>query len=124
MNAERRRSRDIVAIVVDEHRLLRLQPESVEREATHRAISHAELTVVPHGSHGRRVTLKGQPAVPLFDDTMDWWFDGDEHGTGDHPGFYEPEWYGVDVPKTGTTVRVVSVNPKSKVMTVKVGTSN
>lgn len=73
---------------------------------------------------GERITLKGQPAVPLFDDTMDWWFAGDEHGSGDHPGFYEPEWYSVDVPKTGTTVRVVKVAKKSKVMTVKVGTSS
>ncbi len=72
---------------------------------------------------GQRITLKGQPAEPLFDDTMDWWFNGDEHGNGDHPGFYEPEWFGVDVPKTGTTVKVVKVNPKTKVMTVKVGTS-
>lgn len=72
---------------------------------------------------GKAYTLKGQPAEPLFDDTMDWWFDSDEHGTGDHPGFYEPEWYGVDVPETGTTIRVVKVDPRTKVMTVKVGTS-
>ena len=23
-----------------------------------------------------------------------WWYDCDEHGSGDHPGFYEPEWMG------------------------------
>jgi hypothetical protein len=28
-----------------------------------------------------------------------------------------------DVPKTGTTIRVVKVNKKTKVMTIKVGTS-
>ncbi len=72
---------------------------------------------------GKPVTLKGRPAEPLFDDTMDWWFSSDEHGTGDHPGFYEPEWYGVDVPKTGTTIKVLHVNKRTKVMTVKVGTS-
>ena len=72
---------------------------------------------------GKAYTLKGQAAVPVFDDTMDWWFSSDEHGTDDHPGFYEPEWYSVDVPKTGTTVRVVKVNQRTKVMTVRVGTS-
>ena len=44
------------------------------------------------------------------------------HGaTGSHVGRYQPGWYSVDVPNTGTTIRVVSVD-KKKVMTVKVGT--
>ncbi|WP_041546783.1 MULTISPECIES: immune inhibitor A domain-containing protein [unclassified Nocardioides] len=73
---------------------------------------------------GHAYTLKSQSAVPLFDDTLDWWFGGDEHGSGDHPGFYEPEWYSVDVPKTGTTIRVVKVNSRTGVMTVRVGTSS
>ena len=47
--------------------------------------------------------------MPVFDDTRTWWFDSDAHGaTGEHPGRYQPGWYSVDVPKTGTTVRVVS----------------
>ena len=58
----------------------------------------------------------------MFDDTLDWWFGRDEHGTGDHPGLYQPGWYSVDVPKTGTTIKVVKVS-KTGVMTVKVGTS-
>ena len=55
---------------------------------------------------------------------MDWWFDYDEHasGTEAHPGHYQPGWYSVDVPKTGTTIKVVKVN-KSGVMTVRVGRS-
>ncbi|WP_395659525.1 immune inhibitor A domain-containing protein [Nocardioides sp.] len=71
---------------------------------------------------GKKYTLKGKPAQPVFDDTLDWWFGGDEHGSGDHPGFYEPEWYSVDVPNTGTTIKVVKVS-KSGVMTVKVGSA-
>jgi immune inhibitor A len=71
---------------------------------------------------GKPYMLKAQPPVPLFDDTLDWWFDSDEHGSGDHPGFYEPEWYSVNVPKTGTTIRVVKV-AKNGVMTVRVGRS-
>ncbi len=56
----------------------------------------------------------------MFDDTLDWWFDSDEHSTGGHPGRYQPGWYSVDVPKTGTTIRVVKVDTKG-LMTVKVG---
>ena len=47
----------------------------------------------------------------MFDDTRTWWKDADEHAsTGSHVGRYEPGWYGVDVPKTGTTIRVKSVS--------------
>jgi immune inhibitor A len=42
-----------------------------------------------------------------FDDTKTYWFDSDSHGaTGSHPGRYQPGWYSVDVPKTGTTITV------------------
>lgn len=68
--------------------------------------------------------LRKQPAVPTFDDTLDWWYDGDEHGSGQHVGRFQPGWYSVDVPKTGTTITVVKVEKKSKVMTVKVGKSS
>ncbi|MBZ5739583.1 immune inhibitor A domain-containing protein [Nocardioides mangrovi] len=67
-------------------------------------------------------TLKGQRAVPTFDDTLDWWFDSDEHGSGQHVGTYQPGWFSVDVPKTGTTISVAKV-AKNGVMTVKVGKS-
>jgi immune inhibitor A len=67
-------------------------------------------------------TVKAQAAQPVFNDKVDYWYDFDEHGTGDHPGFYEPEWMSVNVPKTGTTIKVMKVS-KSGVMTVRVGTS-
>ncbi len=62
---------------------------------------------------GRAVDLVGripsQKAVPVFDDTATWWFGADAHGaTGEHPGRYQPGWYSVDVPRTGTTIRVVA----------------
>ena len=66
--------------------------------------------------------MRPETAQPVFNDMLDYWFDTDEHGTGDHPGFYEPEWMGVDVPKTGTTIKVVNVS-RTGVMTVRVGTS-
>ena len=50
---------------------------------------------------GTAGTYGGLPAVPAFDDTKDWYVARGE----------QPEangWAGVDVPKTGTTIRVVS----------------
>ncbi len=67
--------------------------------------------------------MRPRPAQPVFNDLRSWWFDNDEHGSGDHPGFYEPEWMGVNVPKTGTTIRVVKVSDTG-VMTVRVGVSH
>ncbi|MEQ6901661.1 immune inhibitor A domain-containing protein [Nocardioides sp. YIM 152588] len=46
--------------------------------------------------------IPSQPAQKVFDDTESWWTGGSE------PGRIQPGWIGVDVPKTGTTVKVVS----------------
>jgi immune inhibitor A len=73
---------------------------------------------------GQPVTLPAEGAVPRFDDTLEWWYSRDEHTVGTHPGHYQPGWYSVNVPKTGTTIRVVSVDKQSHVMTVRVGTSD
>ena len=72
---------------------------------------------------GRVVELAGsiasQAAVPTFDDTGTWWYGTDPHvKKGVHPGRYQPGWYGVDPPNTGTTISVVSAGSSS--MTVKV----
>jgi immune inhibitor A len=72
---------------------------------------------------GERFRVEGSPGVTTFDDTVRWWFDRDEHAaTGDHAGRYQPGWYSVDVPKTGTTIRVTKVD-RSKRMTLEVATS-
>ncbi len=63
--------------------------------------------------HNGGVTTKvaSKPAVPVFDDTRTWWSNADQHAaTGGHVGRYQPGWYGVDVPRTGTTIRVKSVS--------------
>ncbi|TIC88323.1 M6 family metalloprotease domain-containing protein [Nocardioides sp. GY 10113] len=44
--------------------------------------------------------IPSQPAQRVFDDTKSWW------SGGSAPGRYQPGWVGVDVPKTGTTVKV------------------
>jgi immune inhibitor A len=59
--------------------------------------------------NSQAVTLPSQPGVPVFDDTKTWWFNADEHAaTGAHVGRYQPGWFGVNVPKTGTKIRVVN----------------
>jgi immune inhibitor A len=72
---------------------------------------------------GQPVRLRSLRAVPTFDDRLDWWYSRDEHTVDGHPGRYQPGWYGVDVPNTGTTIRVVKVNKRTGAMTVRVGSA-
>ncbi|MCY7400728.1 MAG: immune inhibitor A [Nocardioides sp.] len=61
--------------------------------------------------NGVASTIKSQPAVKMFDDTRTYWFNADQHAaTGAHVGRYQPGWYSVDPPNTGTTIKVISVN--------------
>jgi immune inhibitor A len=46
-----------------------------------------------------------QPAVRVFDDLKTWWYAEDGHSPESH-GRYQVGWTGVNVPKTGTTIRV------------------
>ncbi|RYB96170.1 M6 family metalloprotease domain-containing protein [Nocardioides glacieisoli] len=72
------------------------------------------------GAELESASIASKPANPLFDDTRTYWFNSDEHGaTGSHPGRYQPGWYSVDVPKTGTTLRVTANTGDALV--VKVG---
>ena len=71
--------------------------------------------------HDRALPLQEHAAVPLFDDTLSWWRGQDQHGLP-HPGYAQPGWFSVDVPSTGTTIRVLDVNEQG-VMRVRVGTS-
>ncbi|MFN8194659.1 MAG: immune inhibitor A [Nocardioidaceae bacterium] len=57
----------------------------------------------------------------VFDDTRSYWFDADQHAsTGSHVGRYQPGWYSVDVPKTGTTISIVRQWGNGDVFLVKV----
>ncbi len=98
-----------------------LRPRTLSYDSTF-STSPREAQVIHY--LGRRVTLPAKKAVAVFNDKLDWWFPRDEHTVSTHPGHYQPGWYSVDVPKTGTTIRVVDVNRKSKVMTVRVGTTH
>jgi immune inhibitor A len=66
-------------------------------------------------------TIPSQPAVPIFDDRNDYWFNADsDAATGSHVGRYQPGWNSVMVPKTGTQIRVKSVSAQGKMMQVEV----
>ena len=66
-------------------------------------------------------TIPSQPAVSVFNDLNDYWFNADEHAaTGSHVGRYQPGWNSVKVPKTGTQIRVKSVSAQGKLMQVEV----
>lgn len=69
--------------------------------------------------NGEVVKLPSRKAVRVFKDSRSYWQDCDMHGCSDHPGSYKPGWMGVDVPNTGTTIKVLKINKKG-VMTVKV----
>jgi immune inhibitor A len=72
------------------------------------------------GAEAQTGRIPSKRAVSTFDDTQTWWYgaDGDEvlvdHDNNPatpkvlrHPGRYQPGWYSVDVPKTGTLIRVL-----------------
>jgi len=70
---------------------------------------------------GNPSTIPSQPAAPVFDDRNNYWFDCDAHAcTGAHVGRYQPGWNSVNVPKTGTQIRVKSVSAQGNFMQVEV----
>ncbi len=99
-----------------------LRPRIATRDSTFSLSSTPKAELHYNGAPYR---LPRQGGVALFDDMEDWWYGADGHSSsgGGHPGRYQPGWYSVDVPKTGTTVRVVRVN-RAGVMTVRIGSSN
>jgi len=71
--------------------------------------------------NGVPTTLPGKAAVRVFDDSRSYWTNCDTHGcTGAHPGHYQPGWSSVDVPNTGTRIKVVSVSGNKAFMTIRV----
>lgn len=54
--------------------------------------------------NGEAVTIPAGPAQPVFDDTKTYW------SGAAVPGRFQPGWVGVNVPKTGTVIRVKSMS--------------
>ena len=69
---------------------------------------------------GVPTTVPGKPAVPVFNDLLDWWKDSDGHSAESH-GRHQVGWMGVNVPKTGTYIKVKNTNEKGRYMNVEVG---
>ncbi|MEO7910299.1 MAG: immune inhibitor A domain-containing protein [Roseiflexaceae bacterium] len=63
------------------------------------------------------------PAVRVFDDLQTWWYASDSHSAESH-GRYQVGWNGVDVPKTGTQIRVKNTSLHGFYMDIEVGPSN
>jgi immune inhibitor A len=66
-------------------------------------------------------TIPSQPGNPLFDDSVQTWSANDGHvpAGGEHVGRYQPGWYSVRTPNTGTQVRVLSQEPNRMVVQVR-----
>ncbi|HET9877993.1 MAG TPA: peptidase M6, partial [Candidatus Limnocylindria bacterium] len=85
-----------------------MRPRILSRDSTFGLSSVPSITL---HNNGAPTTLPAKPAVSVFDDSRTYWFNSDEHGaTGAHPGRYQPGWSSVQVPNTGTVVRVKSVS--------------
>jgi immune inhibitor A len=84
-------------------------------------LERTDAITLHNPADGTTGTVASKPAQPVFDDTKTWWFGSDQHGaTGSHKGRYQPGWYSVDVPKTGTTIRVVSSSMQGNSLNVLV----
>ena len=85
-----------------------MRPRILSRDSTFSVDRVPSITL---HNNGVPTTLPGKPAVNVFDDSRTYWFNADGHGaTNAHPGRYQPGWMGVDVPSTGTIVRVKSMS--------------
>ena len=66
-----------------------------------------DAITVHNPAGGAATSVPSQPGVSVFDDLQSWWVSGDP---GDAPGNgrYQAEWNSVNVPKTGTQIRIQS----------------
>jgi immune inhibitor A len=66
---------------------------------------------------GVATTFPSLPGETVFDDTRSWWTASDP---GDALGHYQASWVGVNVPKTGTSVKVKSTNKKKHSVDIEI----
>jgi immune inhibitor A len=66
--------------------------------------------------------IPSQAAVSVFDDRKTWWYASDGHSAESH-GRFQVGWTGVNVPKTGTQIRVKDVRDHGNIIEVEVRTA-
>jgi immune inhibitor A len=64
-------------------------------------------------------TIRSKPAVRLFDDVRSWWSGDDGHSAASH-GRFQPGWTGVNVPQSGTKIKVLAESAGGRVLHVAV----
>ena len=65
-------------------------------------------------------TIPSQAANRIFDDSLSYWFNSDEHAaTGAHVGRFQPGWYSVKVPNAGVQIRVNDMDADKMVVQVR-----
>jgi immune inhibitor A len=85
-----------------------MRPRILSRDSTFGLSGVPSITL---HNNGAPTVLPAKPAVSVFDDSREYWFNSDAHGTTpNHPGRYQPGWASVDVPSTGTRVTVKSMS--------------
>ena len=95
-----------------------LRPRVLSFDST---FGHKKTDAITINKDGQPTKIPSQKGVKEFDDRDTWWFDSDEHGaTGSHPGRYQPGWNGVNVPKTGTQIRIKGEKQGGEVLDVEV----
>ena len=94
-----------------------LRPRILSFDST---FSKQDTKAITVNINSQPTTIPAQKAVDTFDDTKAWWFEDDGHGGASHQGRYKPGWYGVKVPKTGTTITIKSGGSQSAAMDVVV----
>ena len=98
-----------------------LRPRVLSFDST---FGHKKTDAITINKDGQPTKIPSQKAVKEFDDRDKWWFDSDEHGaTGSHLGRYQPGWNGVNVPKTGTQIRIKGESHGGEVSTSRSGRS-
>jgi immune inhibitor A len=68
---------------------------------------------------GVPTSIGSRPGVPVFNDLNTYWFAGDGHSAASH-GRHQVQWQSVNVPKTGTTIRVKNTSAHGEFMQVEV----
>jgi immune inhibitor A len=72
-------------------------------------LRRTDAITVHNPADGSATTIPSQKAQSVFDDTRSWWVAGDPGDAPDY-GRYQAEWNSVNVPKTGTVVRLKGIS--------------